>query len=346
MPDELTRPDALPVAVGSLAQAAQAADLAASAGALQRYRAGLSAQTRRAQDADLARWSRYLAAVGLAGADCAWAEHPECWSGVTWGLVEGFVRWQYAEGYSAATVARALSTVRRYAAQAARAGALPSEALRLIETVEAPAPRSRAARNVDATRPTTRRPNAKKAAPTTITRQQARALKAQPDTPEGRRDALLMCLLLDHGLRVSEVADLKVSDLDLAAGLLRFYRRKVHKHQTHALSPDTRRAARRYFDAGDAPPAGPLLVAYAHKHAPRAGMTTQAIAARVHALGARIGINARPHDCRHYWATEAARRGIDPLRLQEAGGWASLTMPRRYVAAAEISNAGMVEAEE
>jgi hypothetical protein len=48
-----------------------------------------------------------------------------------------------------------------------------------------------------------------------IAQKQAKKLKSQPDTPQGRRDALLMCLLLDHGLRVGEVARLQVSDFDL-----------------------------------------------------------------------------------------------------------------------------------
>jgi hypothetical protein len=30
--------------------------------------------------------------------------------------------------------------------------------------------------------------------------------------------------------------------------------------------------------------------------------------------------------------------GTDPLALQEAGGWASLAMPRRYVERAKIAN--------
>jgi integrase len=38
---------------------------------------------------------------------------------------------------------------------------------------------------------------------------------------------LLMCLLLDHGLRVGEVVRLQVADVDLKAGELRFYRPKV-----------------------------------------------------------------------------------------------------------------------
>jgi integrase len=43
-----------------------------------------------------------------------------------------------------------------------------------------------------------------------------------------------MCLLLEHGLRVGEVARLQVSDVDLKAGELRFYRPKVDKCRPQA----------------------------------------------------------------------------------------------------------------
>lgn len=51
--------------------------------------------------------------------------------------------------------------------------------------------------------------------------------------------------------------------------------------------------------------------------------------------------NLSAHDCRHFWAIDAARNGTDAFRLQEAGGWSSLVMPRRYVEAAEIANEGV-----
>jgi integrase len=328
-----------------LARAAQAADEAAARGVFARYRGDLAAETRRAQDADLARWARYLERVGVGDAGCSWAEDPECWRPVSWGLVEGFVKWQESEGFALSTVARALSTVRAYCKQAARAGAIAPDALRLIETVTAP--KGKAARNRDAERAVTRRPGrgkggagAKKIEPVRLSSAQARQLKQQLDTPQGRRDALLMCLLLDHGLRVSEVADLQVTALDLAQGLLTFYRRKVDKEQTHRLSRDTLQAARRYVEAGDAPDVGPLLRQSDRQGGlTAAGMSTRGIAARVEALGERVGLlGLSPHDCRHYWATLAARSGTDPLALQEAGGWNSLAMPRRYVEDAAIAN--------
>ena len=84
---------------------------------------------------------------------------------------------------------------------------------------------------------------AKKAEPVPLTPGQAAKLRTQPDTPQGRRDGLLLALLLDHGLRVGELAGLQVTDLDLGAGELRFYRPKVDKLQTHNLTPGARRAA-------------------------------------------------------------------------------------------------------
>jgi integrase len=273
---------------------------------------------------------------------CSWGDDASSWGPVSWGLVEGFIVWQEAQGYARASIARALSTVRCYAAQAARAGALSADALRLIETVKAPA-RGKAARNRDADRLITRLGD-KKAQATRIAPAQAAALKRQPhETPEGRRDGLVMCLLLDHGLRVSEVADLNVTDLDTARGLLTFYRRKVNMVQTHTLTPATLRAAKRYL-AEDAPAVGHLVRTVERRAATTLGgpIAAQGIRELVARLGRASGVEGlSPHDCRHFWATQAARAGVDPLRLQEAGGWSSLTMPRRYVDAAAIANVGM-----
>ncbi len=76
------------------------------------------------------------------------------------------------------------------------------------------------------------------------------------------------------------------------------------------------------------------------------GMSERAIQARVLLLGQVAGLEGlSPHDCRHYWATYWAPR-VDKLprglfSLQEAGGWNSLAMPRRYVEESAIANEGM-----
>src|SRR5438034_10985201 len=97
-------------------------------------------------------------------------------------------------------------------------------------------------RNVDQKREVTR-VGTKKAEAVPLTQEQARALKEQSNTPQGRRDALLMCLLLDHGLRCGEVAALTPESLNVSSGLLTFYRQKVDKVQTHRLTRDTLLAA-------------------------------------------------------------------------------------------------------
>jgi integrase len=182
-----------------------------------------------------------------------------------------------------------------------------------------------------------------------LTDDQAAALKAQPlDTPQGRRDAVLMALLLDHGLRAGEVAALTVTDVDLKAGVLRFYRPKVDKTQNNKLSAAALAALAAYFDNDDAPALGALLRGSRKGgKLDQAGMSETSITERVRILGKALGIDGlSAHDCRHYWATYWGNR-VDRLpkgvfSLQEAGGWNSLAMPRRYVENAKISNEGMV----
>jgi integrase len=91
------------------------------------------------------------------------------------------------------------------------------------------------------------RKRAKKAEAVTIIEDMAQALKQQPNRLQGRRDALVKCLLLDHGLRVSETALLTRKSFDMKAGTFTFYRPKVNKTQTHTMTPDARKAAAAYF---------------------------------------------------------------------------------------------------
>ena len=124
---------------------------------------------------------------------------------------------------------------------------------------------------------------------------QATAIKDQPDTPAGRRDKLLVCLALDHGLRVSELASLQRSDFDLAAGTVTFDRSETVRRDTHNLSQDTLEAARNYF-AADIPGFGSI---WRPGHAGQ-DTSTRAISRRIRALGKRIAIdNLSPRSKAH-----------------------------------------------
>lgn len=337
-------PEALSRLNDVMHQAGQAANQAAARRTFQDHTDRKANNTIRRKIADLTLFEAYLNGAGVPAAGLF--EHPQAWSGVTWGIVEGFKVWMLQQGYAIGSINGRLSTVRTYAKLAAKAGAIAPQESILIASVEGYA--NKEAKNIDAKRRAedlATRIGAKKAQAVSIPSDIADALKQQPDTPQGRRDALLMCLLLEHGLRVGEVAILTAKNFDLKAGSVTFFRPKVNMVQTHELTKDTRRAAIAYITQ-DAPAAGSL---WRKSHKGTAELSTQlstlsaerALNKRVELLGRRAGIEGlSPHDCRHYWATYESNHGTPVNRLMNAGGWNSLAMPMRYIEAAKIANEG------
>jgi len=343
-----------------LARAGQAANQAAAAATFTDYINRKADNTLRRQKFDLILFAEYLATVAaltppesgaawlqsdqgnkwLTGQAEALARDPASWAGVTWGLVEGFVKWQLNQGYAVGSVNVRLSTIKTFARLASKAGAITPADYTLIRAVSGYSDKE--AKRVDRRRDVTRL-GRKKAAPVDLTEEQAAQLKQQPDTPQGRRDSLLMCLLLDHGLRVSEVAALEVGGFDLQRRRFTFYRAKVDREQTHKMTPDTFKAARAYLQK-DAPPLGSLMTGSRRDGSLAApGWSVQKMTARVKGLGEVAGVNSlSPHDCRHYWATLAAKNGTQIDRLQDAGGWSNPITPlTRYIRPAQIANEGV-----
>ncbi len=350
----------------ALAAIGRAANEAAARNAFADYQQRKAENTLRRQRAGLTLFAEYLIraekdnltdegteALKKAAAErgLALATDPDAWKGITWGLAAGFQAWQIKRGYAVSSVNVRLSTIKRYARLALKAGTLaagiedanPATEYALIQAIEGYS--RKAANNLDERRqeagiPT--RSGHKKAEPKALTPDQVELLKQQPGTPQGRRDRLLICLLFDHGLRVGEIAGLVVTDFDLKAGELHFYRQKVDKVQTHQLTVDALQAARAYMER-DALATGPLMRGSRKDgRLHDAGMTTRSLTARVRALGAALGIEGlSAHDGRHTWATLAARSGTPIDRLQDAGGWASPAMPLLYVEAAKIANQGV-----
>lgn len=329
----------------ALAVAGQVADRIASSRVFEDYHERVSENTVRRHAAGLESFAAYLDEAGIGGVTPArLATDPAAWQEVTWGLVKGFVRWLMAQGYAIRTVNARLSTVRVYCGLAHEAGELEQDQFSRIQLVRGYGRKQGKHANDERRKqeiPT--RVGWKKAEPTPIPDDVARVLKRGGDeTPQGRRDALLMSLLLDHGLRCSEVADLNVEHFDLANETFTFYRRKVDLTQTHRLTADTLRTTRAYL-AFDAFERGPLLrTSNKHGSLQHAGMSTRAITKRVAELGRSLGIQKlSAHDCRHYWATTAVRNGTHVKDLQEAGGWASPAMPLQYAERAEVANEGV-----
>lgn len=319
-----------------------------------------SDNTLRAYRADLGSFAAFLGeatggAVGVAAG--ALQTKPEAWEGVTWGLVAAFQQWLLTHGDSTGTINRKISTVKVYAKLAAEAGILDGvDAAKIGSRVHGYT--GKAARNVDSERkaaglPT--RSSTKKAAHVSLSAAQVRALKEQPDTPQGRRDALLMAILLDLGLRVGEVALLTMGAFRTSERsdmvLLRLYRPKVDLWQTHRLTGDVRRAWERYLQH-DAPTGAdePLFrqsVKGGVLKVGAAGISERNLSGRVRILGQRIGVKGlSAHDCRHSWTTKAHTAGTPYQTIRVAGGWSKNSrMLDTYIEDATIANEGVKLAE-
>ncbi len=325
------------------------------------YLSRKSANTIRTQAAALALFADYLHQVGMAAGELQ--TKSTAWAGITWGIVEGFKAWLLKEGYSIASVNNRLSIIKTYCKLAAKAETIPADDLQLILAVSGYSQKEAARVNE---KRHVHRVGHKKADHVSLTAEQAAVLKSQPETAVGQRDGLMMCLLLDHGLRCGEVAALQVEHFDLRRGMFTFYREKVGKTQTHKMTQATARAARAYLAASGRINGRLLVGSHRDTGLTDKPMTARAITKRVAWLGKQqlglyrekqVFVTNTPigavyktvkvgtlsaHDCRHFWATDAAKNKTDAFRLRDAGGWSSLAMPSRYVEAARIANEGVV----
>lgn len=362
-------------ATGGLTAASQMANQAAANFIFADYCERRSAQTQRTHMAALLLWATYLDEIGTLGLIATvamnWAaaqpdtavirqideyaknqdisrqivcvayfcqNDPSAWQGVSWGLVEGFVKWLLNQGYSINSVNNRLASIRVYVRLAAKAGAISPTDHALIREVRGYGLTE--GKRIDEKRPSSRIGHKKENA-IVLTAQQARTFKNQhAPTPQGIRDRLLICLLLDLGLRASEVAGLKVTDFAESDTVV-VYRQKTDTTDRMALSPDIRRTLADYKPYMRA---SGILLRGSRKGGKLTDdvMSVRAIGSRIKALGRDIlGIwELSPHDLRHTWATRAAKHS-DPFILRDAGGWTNMQTPSRYVERAKTVNVGI-----
>ncbi|HET8852100.1 MAG TPA: hypothetical protein VFN02_06210, partial [Ktedonobacteraceae bacterium] len=224
---------------GGLAGVSALAEEFSKATRLTRYHEGLRDETIRRQKTDLATFARFLASVGVRPGD--FYNDLSAWQGVRAGLLEAFIEWQKLAGYSIGTINVRLATIKAYCHLAYDVGILDTDTHTHIAGVKGIARKQ--ARNIDARRERVR-VGYKKAQAVDIPLELLYKLKHPATGFLAKRDALLMCLLLDHGLRVGEIVILKRNQIHLRGRTLPFYRPKVDEPQTDRLTGDTLAAAR------------------------------------------------------------------------------------------------------
>lgn len=342
------------VPAGNLEVLGAIANQIAQENVLERYQEKHASETIRRQKRDIKLFETYIRDAGVIVENM----HGDLqqWRGITFGLVEGFQRWLQEQGYAIGSINARLSTIKTYCQLASTADVLTDfKELNAIQGIKG-YNQLKEAQNVDASRKArgiaTRHSRAKKAMSTKLTIEQAATLKQQPETELGKRDSLLMCLLLDLALRCSEVSGLTIGNLDLQSKKLQVYRKKTGDWKIYGLGNDVYIAAKRYLEILPAEqkddPAAPLFAGVNLDNPNETDLSRhlqpRAINKRVGRLGKAIGIDElSPHDLRHYIVDLAIKSGKDLKKVQSLGGWSSPAMALKYAHAAAIANEGITD---
>lgn len=162
-----------------------------------------------------------------------------------------------------------------------------------------------------------------------LTMAQVRDLLAQPDTAtaKGLRDRAMMFLMLDSGLRLSEVLRLEARRVYLAEARVTVFG-KGRKERSVPIGSATRAAMEAYSAAYPAA-AGYFFVGRGGRP-----LQSRAVQTAMRRYGQRAGIagvRVSPHTLRHTSALQFIRNGGDPFSLQSILGHSTLDMVRIYV---------------
>ena len=169
--------------------------------------------------------------------------------------------------------------------------------------------------------------------PKFLNREQIEGLIASPDLskPTGVRDRAMLELLYATGIRVSELVNLKLANVDRGLGLLRVTgkgnkQRIVPVHQTALETVGL------YIEQARPAILKQRSSAYLFVTARGAGMTRQAFWASLKLRGKEAGIfhHLSPHVLRHSFATHLLEGGADLRSLQEMLGHADLSTTEIY----------------
>jgi integrase/recombinase XerD len=151
--------------------------------------------------------------------------------------------------------------------------------------------------------------------------------------PTASRDKALVLLLLDTGLRVSEVTRLQIKDINLSNG-------EVHvmphgsgqktKPRTVYLGMVARRSIWLYLNKLNSP----------SENEPLFDLSTGNIRLLLYRMGERASIkDVYPHRFRHTFAVQYLRNGGDVFTLQRILGHSTLDMVRKYLTLADADSA-------
>ena len=153
-----------------------------------------------------------------------------------------------------------------------------------------------------------------------------RLMKAAGGNRWGHRDATIILVAYRHGLRVSELVDLRWDQIDFNHGNLAVRRVKQGSPSTHPIRGDELRALRKLQREQD--PKSPFVFT-SERGSP---FTTAGFARMIERAGeaAKLGFKAHPHMLRHACGFALANKGHDTRALQAYLGHRNIQHTVRY----------------
>lgn len=149
-------------------------------------------------------------------------------------------------------------------------------------------------------------------------------------TPDAKKVRAMMAILLDTGMRSSELANLKIEDVNLRDKEIRIYLGKGRKSRTVYFEAKTAKVIWQYLKEyrDRVSPKEPLFLTQAGNP-----MVNDNVNKIINRVGKRAGVNpCNPHRFRHTFAIFYLRNGGDVITLQKLLGHESRDMTNRYLA--------------
>ncbi|SFF11920.1 tyrosine-type recombinase/integrase [Blastococcus tunisiensis] len=151
------------------------------------------------------------------------------------------------------------------------------------------------------------------------------------NTYENRRDAAILWMFIETGMRASEVCDLAAEQVDQGQQLLHDVMGKGRRKRHVAYGPKTSDALRRYLRVRAAHPMAKVSTAlWLGK---KGKLTDSGIRQLLERRALDAGVkNVHPHKFRHTFAHNQLAEGTQETDLMRMAGWRSRQMVGRYAA--------------
>jgi len=213
-------------------------------------------------------------------------------------------------GKSPRSLSRYLSAYRQFYRWLLREGKIASDPVALIES-----------------------PKTGRGLPKALTEEQVEALLAAPDTGTmlGLRDRAMLELMYATGLRVSELVNLRLSNINLNQGVVRVVG-KGNKERLVPIGDEAHECLRNYLSSGRPALLQGVQTDEVFVTNRKAGMTRQAFWYMVGRYAVQCGIPKKlsPHMLRHSFATHLLNHGADLRVVQLLLGHSDLSTTQIY----------------